>query len=646
MANITEYDNSVNGLTAPEGGETSWLRAALHIRASADESARGIRQGFTEAGQGLKELKDVVDKHTTMTEIAAGASLIANRRNQATLALNDYASKADPTNPHYAQGAMDQIVGPAFDDPTLMGQFTTEASQKWALGQIAATKEHFGTRVMADASSRSFIKMQADVQNTILAATNHVANDPTALEFERSQIKPLVDGMIANSANLSPEDQEKARSHLTQVYNEKLDETALAKLSSTQPALARKMAEGGAFPSVMGEKREQLLRSGDLMARQRANEDRAAQNYARIDKDRADIANYFRQGGVVEPSTGQFIPKPGYLQEMQQHVGQPGGPSAAAFETALRYANKPDDTHSGDGMFHKYMMGALDGTYSRTEILDATGLPGQLSKADAGFILRESNSMSAEDKRLVTQTFNEAKTQLATKDAITGVDPLGQHYLTRFTAWMQPKIAAARQNGTLHQILDPSSPDYILKDKSWDIFRGPLDKAVESALAPTLNMAAAAASATQGGSFEDRIIRLGEHGHPGDVNAKSGAFGEGQLMPATAADPGYGIKPYDANVPGDNRRFSGEYARAMLREFDGGDTRTTESLAAAAYNAGPGKVKEWIDKIGDPRRNEISLEDFISRIPAAETRAYVGRVVGSGLPTSSTDRAKAILFGR
>jgi hypothetical protein len=51
-------------------------------------------------------------------------------------------------------------------------------------------------------------------------------------------------------------------------------------------------------------------------------------------------------------------------------------------------------------------------------------------------------------------------------------------------------------------------------------------------------------------------------------------------------------------------------------------------LAAAAYNAGPERVDEWIAKFGDPRTGAISDTQFAAQIPFNETRNYV-RAVGA-----------------
>jgi soluble lytic murein transglycosylase len=50
-------------------------------------------------------------------------------------------------------------------------------------------------------------------------------------------------------------------------------------------------------------------------------------------------------------------------------------------------------------------------------------------------------------------------------------------------------------------------------------------------------------------------------------------------------------------------------------------------LAFAGYNAGRGRVKEWIDKYGDPRDSGVDPIDWVERIPFAETRNYVQRIL-------------------
>ena len=106
----------------------------------------------------------------------------------------------------------------------------------------------------------------------------------------------------------------------------------------------------------------------------------------------------------------------------------------------------------------------------------------------------------------------------------------------------------------------------------------------------------------------------------------SGARGLMQLMPptATAVAKELGIP---AAVPrltvnaSYNMQLGTAYLHDMLTRFD-----SCMPLAAAAYNAGPHRVAQWLEQNGDPRTGPIDMVDWIELIPAAETRNYVQRV--------------------
>lgn len=135
-----------------------------------------------------------------------------------------------------------------------------------------------------------------------------------------------------------------------------------------------------------------------------------------------------------------------------------------------------------------------------------------------------------------------------------------------------------------------------------------------------------------GAGFADRIRDLGERSPPGAVSP-AGARSAMQVMPATAAAPGFGVAPARSMDENELTRVGRDYAQALLRNYGGNTT-----LASAAYNAGPGRVDEWLKEFGDPRRGEISAADWAAKIPIAETRNYVARVTGGdlGSPTPTT----------
>lgn len=107
----------------------------------------------------------------------------------------------------------------------------------------------------------------------------------------------------------------------------------------------------------------------------------------------------------------------------------------------------------------------------------------------------------------------------------------------------------------------------------------------------------------------DQITMMAESG--GDPNAVSpkGARGLMQVMPATARDPGFGIRPSNGTAQ-DDVRVGREYRAAMERKY-GGDLRKMW----AAYNAGPGRVDDAIAQYG---------ENWLAAMPA-ETRKYIAQ---------------------
>lgn len=109
--------------------------------------------------------------------------------------------------------------------------------------------------------------------------------------------------------------------------------------------------------------------------------------------------------------------------------------------------------------------------------------------------------------------------------------------------------------------------------------------------------------------------------------SRSGARGLMQLMPTTAAevagraDLRHQVAWLTAR-PAHNIELGRAYLKRLLDKYDG-----SYALAAAAYNAGPTRVNDWLEVYGDPRTGETDLISWIERIPFYETRTYVQRVL-------------------
>ncbi len=105
-----------------------------------------------------------------------------------------------------------------------------------------------------------------------------------------------------------------------------------------------------------------------------------------------------------------------------------------------------------------------------------------------------------------------------------------------------------------------------------------------------------------------------------------GARGLMQLMPATAAEVAGELgHDHDASAVLSDWRYNAELGSAYLAKlaerYDG-----NVIMMAAAYNAGPSRPDRWMSEVGDPRRGDIDVVDWIESIPFNETRNYVMRV--------------------
>jgi soluble lytic murein transglycosylase len=123
-----------------------------------------------------------------------------------------------------------------------------------------------------------------------------------------------------------------------------------------------------------------------------------------------------------------------------------------------------------------------------------------------------------------------------------------------------------------------------------------------------------------------------------DIVSSAGAQGLMQIMPATArwiakqvGDSGY--RPSQITDPELNTRYGAFYFRHLLDRLDG-----QAALAAAAYNAGPGRAQAW--------RPTAPLEGaaWVETIPFNETRDYVKKVMSNTVYYAALfeDRAQSL----
>lgn len=286
-----------------------------------------------------------------------------------------------------------------------------------------------------------------------------------------------------------------------------------------------------------------------------------------------------------------------------------------------------------------------------------------LSDTNAGVIATTQNdiALNYEDPQRVNNGIAVINGQLAERGQMEGWDPakIAQEQTKATSAALQSVIERTadkdpfRARDMYHQLqpkLDAASQLHL--DNFFKQTLNPLEGYNSAQTIVRGNI-----SIPDAQKFNDVLIKEGEKSAPGAVSPK-GAKGVGQVLDSTgiAVAKELGIPWQPALMTGTTpeavayqRQISKGYSDSLMRQF-GGNT----ALATAAYNAGPGVVRDWMNgtnfsgknasklKLGDPSLGETDTNTFVRNIPFAETKAEVGRVmtalnIGAGVQPTADD---------
>ncbi len=100
-----------------------------------------------------------------------------------------------------------------------------------------------------------------------------------------------------------------------------------------------------------------------------------------------------------------------------------------------------------------------------------------------------------------------------------------------------------------------------------------------------------------------------------------------QMLPSTASRTASRFKvPFSADKLIAEPAFNAMLGAAHLGELME-ETKGSIVMTFASYNAGGGRVREWIEAFGDPRKPGVDVVDWVERIPFYETRHYVQKIM-------------------
>ncbi|MBW7968732.1 lytic transglycosylase domain-containing protein [Bradyrhizobium sp. BR 10289] len=90
-----------------------------------------------------------------------------------------------------------------------------------------------------------------------------------------------------------------------------------------------------------------------------------------------------------------------------------------------------------------------------------------------------------------------------------------------------------------------------------------------------------------------------------------------------------------------NTQMGAAELSALLSEYRG-----DQIMTFAGYNAGRGRVREWVQAHGDPRDPKVDPVDWVERIPLSETRNYVQRVMENVLVYRARFEGSGVVAGK
>lgn len=172
--------------------------------------------------------------------------------------------------------------------------------------------------------------------------------------------------------------------------------------------------------------------------------------------------------------------------------------------------------------------------------------------------------------------------------------------LSKDYGYMRPSLRAAKQAGRFQSMLTDSGYPIIQEIES---LSSQFDKEFVYAIA------------RQESEFAGNAISSAKaYGMMQMINGTAKATARKHKIPYSrarmTADKDYSVK------------LGAHHLNDLLEQFDG-----SYILAAAGYNAGPHRSKQWIKAYGDPRTGEVDPIDWVESIPFSETRNYVQRVL-------------------
>ncbi len=457
-----------------------------------DRGADAIAQaGRTAGAMASASGRMIADSITSVTDAVAGAAEDHYGRRQALDAgaegmqlynrlngeWNARRNTADPRDPTTATKFNEEVLQPALE------AFSEKYSATGA-GQAAARSfqsrmmDHFGQVQVTDASVAS---AQAAEQDVLTLANNGAAvlmRDPSALDFVNGHVDDTIKNYMKANPNLTAE----GKAHLEDLSrNVKRTNTLAAghAMAQADPAAAKKAFVDGGFGSneIAEGDRASLVSYAEEQVRRREEQAHAAKADARIEEQQA--ANVDMNKLLfdhIDPASGGLKDFNGFLEGISDwsklHPAEATGLGRAAVSFAREAriqdengVNIVDDATTRATLESNILLPPGDPNRPDLATLYQAGIDKKLNPATVNRLIQMRDRIERDPgQKVLLSRVNQAvagfKSSITHSDMM-GHDADGDQAFALARHEVDTAVDAARAAGTLPELVDRNSPNYI-----------------------------------------------------------------------------------------------------------------------------------------------------------------------------------------
>jgi hypothetical protein len=466
VANIIEYNAPIRPTTVNEAGEQARAREGLHIESIYGRTGEEFGRGL---GAVLGSTQQAYVEHRDSQLTSQALSLMAQNSANFTKQWNDYLKTQDPHDPNIAARFAQQF-GASLDKQGEAFAGSDKVQKIWQEGRFRLA-EHMNDVMSTDMAHMAGIAAQTDLHDTLNHLGAMAAMDPTSLAYAKKTFQASVDGIVANSPNLTAEQSAKLKETATSSGLEQIEKAHFGSLVVKNPNLAEQYLKSGAYENLNPGEVASAVHNVRTIQNQDARMARMEARENLRDQQDAAAAQVMKVIGSGQPQP------PGFLQSIYQNMPKLGKENT---EFLIRQALNPEaPSNAAAELDARTKMLLPDGDPNKINSasqLMSYGLEHGMSKGQIAQLMPELRPDTIEKKselEIIQGSMALAKSVfMPPNNAYGGVAAGGVQAFNMFSdrlnamlnSQLNDDMGPQARLAKLQDLLTPDSPNYVLRN--------------------------------------------------------------------------------------------------------------------------------------------------------------------------------------